>query len=548
MIERPKQSRKAVFSRLLPVLLVGVILLLLPACTRTEDGAQPAGEQAAVSKPAELRLPGGDWGLPTPYSFYPRGPGYVHPSLVYDTLTWKDETGTIPWLAERWEVSPDGLTWVFHLRGDVRWQDGVPFTARDVRFTFEYLRRHPVEWFPVERIERVETPDDATAVFRLRAPYAAFLGRIAGNVVIFPEHIWREVSNPRGTPSRELVVGTGPYRLAGYDKAQGAYAYEANSDFFLGPPRIAKIRFVPAPDPVAALEAGAVDQASIPASLLPRFRDKGRFEVKAGPSFWVLALQMNRARFPFSEPAARHALAHAIDRRALIERAVPGGPEGAKPASPGFLPPDSPWVDPSWQDMYPFDPARARTLLQSLAIMTPEGARVAVGPDGSPMTFTLVTTQVHLREAEMLKGWLGDIGFGLEIKSLDIKALDSAVHEGRFDLALSGHGGLGGDPSAIMGFGALNDGAWSAQTPASPEFREASMAMQRAVDREERMRLARRMQELYAQELPALPLYYTVSLIAYRPEVFRGWFFTAEGGIAIGVPMVLNKVAFIRGE
>jgi peptide/nickel transport system substrate-binding protein len=472
----------------------------------------------------------------------------VHLSLVYDTLTWKDETGTIPWLAERWEASPDGLTWVFHLRRSVRWQDGVPFTARDVRFTFEYLRQHPVEWFPVERIDRVETPDDATAVFHLKAPYAPFLGRIAGNVVILPEHIWRDVSNPRGAPSRELAVGTGPYRLAGYDKAQGAYEYEANPHFFLGPPRISKIRFVPAPDPVAALEAGAVDQASVPASLLSRFQDKGRFQVKAGPSFWVLALQMNRARFPFSEPAARHALAHAIDRRILIERAVPGGLEGAKPASPGFLPPDSPWVDPSWQDLYPFDPARARSLLQSLAITTPEGARVAVGPDGSPMTFTLVTTQAYLREAEMLKGWLGDIGFALEIKSLDMKAVDSAVHEGRFDLALAGHGGLGGDPSAIMGFGALKEGAWSAQAPASPEFLEAAGAMQSVVDPEERMRLARRMQQLYAEELPTVPLYYTVSLAAYRPEVLRGWFYTAEGGIAIGVPMVLNKVAFIRGE
>jgi len=548
MIDGPKPSRQAVFGRWLPIFVGGVILMLFPGCMETGDGAQPASSRNGGAAPLELRLPGGDWGLPTPYSFYPRGPGYVHLSLVYDTLTWKDETGTIPWLAERWEASPDGLTWVFHLRSGVRWQDGVPFTSRDVRFTFEYLRRHPVEWFPVERIDRVEIPDEATAVFHLKAPYAPFLGRIAGNVVIFPEHIWRDVSNPRGAPCRELAVGTGPYRLAGYDKAQGAYEYEANPHFFLGPPRITKIRFVPAPDPVAALEAGAVDQASIPASLLPRFRDKGRFQVKAGPSFWVLALQMNRARFPFSEPAARHALAHAIDLRTLVERAVPGGLEGAKPASPGFIPPDSPWVDPSWQDLYPFDPARTRNLLQSLGITIPEGSRVAIGPDGSPMTFTLVTTQAYLREAEMLKGWLGDVGFALEIKSLDMKAVDSAMHEGRFDLAISGHGGLGGDPSAIMGFGALKEGAWSAQAPASPEFREAAMAMQRAVDPEERMRLACRMQQLYAEELPALPLYYTVSLIAYRPEVFRGWFFTAEGGIAIGVPMVLNKVAFIRGE
>ncbi len=369
----------------------------------------------------------------------------------------------------------------------------------------------------MERIDRVEIPDDATAVFHLKAPYAPFLGRIAGNVVIFPEHMWKDVSNPRGTLSPAMAVGTGPYRLSGYDKAQGAYEYEANPGFFLGPPQIEKIRFVPAPDPVAALEAGTVDQASIPASLLPRFQERNRFQVKAGPSFWVLALQMNRSRFPFSEPAARHALAHAIDRRMLVERAVPGGLQGAKPANPGFIPPDSPWVDPALLDLYPFEPEGARSLLQSLGITIPEGGRTAVGPDGSPMRFTLITTQGFLREAELLKGWLGDIGFALEIKSLDMKALDSAVHEGPYDLALAGHGGLGGDPSAIMGFGAMKEGAWSAQAPASPEFLQAAEAMQRSVDPEERMRLARRMQRLYAEELPTLPLYYTVSLAAYRP-------------------------------
>lgn len=548
MIDGANQSGNTPLRRWLPFFVFGIVLTIFPGCMETGDGAQPDASMSGSAARLELNLPGGDWGLPTPYSFYPRGPGYIHLSLVYDTLTWKDEAGTIPWLAERWEVSPDGLAWVFHLRRGVRWHDGVPFTSRDVRFTFEYLSRHPVEWFPVERIDRIETPDDATAVFHLKVPYAPFLGRIAGNVVIFPEHIWKDVSNPRGSPSSNWVVGTGPYRLSSYDKTQGAYAYEANPHFFLGPPKISGIRFIPAPDPVAALEAGAVDQATIPASLLSRFQDKGRFQAKAGPSFWVLALQMNRARFPFSEPAARHALAHAVDRRTLVERAVPGGHKGAKPASAGFLPPDSPWADISLQDYYPFDPSRARSLLQSLGITIPEGGRVAVGPDGSPMTFTLVTTQAYLREAEMLKGWLADIGFGLEIKSLDMKAVDSAVHEGRFDLALSGHGGLGGDPSAVMGFGALKEGAWSAQAPVSQEFHEAARAMQSAVDPDERMRLARRMQRLYAEELPALPLYYTVSLVAYRPEVFRGWFFTAEGGIAIGIPSVLNKWVFIRGE
>lgn len=397
-------------------------------------------------------------------------------------------------------------------------------------------------------IQRVETPDDATARFHLAAPHAAFLSRVAGNVPIMPEHIWKEISDPRGASGLECLVGTGPYRLLHYDKAQGAYEYEANADFFLGVPRVSKVLFVPAADPVAALEVGTVDQATIPASLLDRFRSQDRFRLKSGPAYWVLTLQMNRNRFPFSESVVRHAVARAIDRRVLIERAVPGGLEGARQGSPGFIPPDSRWFDPSLQDEYLYDPSQAKTMLQSIGIQDRDGDRICEGPDGTPMSFTLITTSPYLREAELLQTWLRDIGFDLELKTLDVKALDSMTREGRYNLALTGHGGLGGDPSVIMGFGSLEGGSWSAQAPDDPEYRLAAQRLLVATDVAERVALCHAMQRLYARELPALPLYYLVTTIAYRPEILQGWFFTAGGGIGIGVPIVHNKLVFIRGE
>lgn len=525
-----------------------LFIFLLSACTDTgtNNPTGDAGSTAGTSR--EVRLPGGDWGLPTPFSFYPRGPGYVHLSLVYDTLVWKDEKGIAPWLAERWEAASDGLTWTFRLRSGVRWQDGTPLTPRDVRFTYEYFQRHPVEWFPVSRIRTVETPDDATVRFHLDAPYAPFLGHWAGSVPILPEHVWKDVSDPRMADLSGRVMGSGPYRLSRYDKAQGAYEYEANPEFFLGAPRVSKLRFVPAPDPVAALESGGVDQASIPATLFPRFRTQTRFQLRSGPAYWVLALQMNRQRYPFSQPVVRHAIAHAIDRRALIERAVPGGLEGAHPGSPGFLSPGSRWFDPSCQDRYPYDPSRSRALLESVGIADRNGDQVAESSDGSPMTFTLTTTTPYLREAELLQTWLREIGLPVEIKTLDVKTLDSLVREDRYDLALSGHGGLGGDPSVIMGFGTVNEGGWSGQTPSTPEYRQSAKRLLAATDVAERRALCQIMQRLYADELPTLPLYYPVTTIAYRPEVLQGWFYTAEGGIGIGVPMAYNKLVFIRGE
>ncbi len=167
----------------------------------------------AAEASQEIHLPGGDWGLPTPFAFYPRGPGYIHLSLVYDTLIRKDSNGTIPWLAERWESSPDGLTWTFHLRPDVKWQDGQPLTSSDVCFTFGYLRQHPVEWFVLGRIARVEAKDDRTVVFHLRAPYAPFLTRVAGSIPIIPEHIWKDMSDPRAASDLKVVMGSGPFAI-----------------------------------------------------------------------------------------------------------------------------------------------------------------------------------------------------------------------------------------------------------------------------------------------------------------------------------------------
>ncbi len=526
--------------------LMACVLLCLPLWTCGNDPSGQKDASGAEGKSAvTLRLPGGDWGIPTPFTFYPRGPGYIHLSLVYDTLIWKDAKGKVPLLAESWERSPDGLLWTFHLRPGVKWQDGAPLTARDVQFTFHYLKLHPVEWFPVHKILDVEAPDGLTVVFRLERPFAPFLNEVAGNVPIIPEHVWRHVQDPRDEGVEQRVVGSGPYRLVHYDNAQGSYAYKANGQYFLGTPRVDRILFVPAADHVAALQRGDVDEANIPASLVAQFEDKHSLAVMHGPAYWVLTVLFNRDRFPFSEEKVRHALACAIDRNALIEQAVPGGAQGAKPGNPGFLPPDSPWFDPANQDACPFDLNRAKTLLRSAGIEDRDGNGVCEGPDGTPMHYLLVTAPQYLREAEAIRLMLHRVGFGLEITPMDIKTMDATVRDRRFDLALTGRGGLGGDPSAIMGFGAGRDNSSTPGTPRDPEYLRAAKELVETVDSSRRTELCRTMQRLYAGELPTIPLYYPLSFTAYDPAKLTGWFYTAEGGIGIGVPMPLNKLVFI---
>jgi len=518
---------------------------LLAAGCGSEPASSSQTETPAAQEVAELRLPGGDWGLPTPFTFYPRGPGYVHLSLVYDTLIWKDDKGVIPWLAEKWELDAQATAWTFILRPGLKWQDGHPLTARDVVFTFEYLKQHPVEWFNLGMIRSVEARDERTVVFTLKQPYMPFLQQVAGNVPVIPEHIWSQVADPRQEARPELVLGSGPYRLVSYDQSQGAYAYEANPDFFLGPPRVKKLLFVPAGDQVAALQRGDVHAADIPATLAEQFRQDQRFEVISGPAFWVLKLQFNLDKAPFADVRVRQALAYTIDREELVRRAVPGGTAGAKPGSPGFLPPDSSWHDPEAAALYPPDPDKARALLKEAGIFDRNGDGLAEDAAGKPLRLTLLALADYTREAEVLKLMLREAGLECEVKALETKTLDGLIQAGQYDLALTGHGGLGGDPAIISGFGVFRGGALSPGTPTEAAYGGLAQQLLREPQAERRREICRQMQKLYAQSLPCLPLYYPVWYFACDHRVFSGWFFTAEGGIAVGIPMFYNKLAFV---
>ncbi|HEV2071222.1 MAG TPA: ABC transporter substrate-binding protein, partial [Acidimicrobiales bacterium] len=131
------------------VAMFAVAMLILGSCDSPDEGIpSTAGDPETTAQPSEpvarptLRLAGEDSGFPSPFT-YRRGPGYMYTQLQYETLLWKDASGELlPWLAEGFEVSDDGLTYTFDLRDDVTWQDGEPFTAEDVAFTFSYFEQN----------------------------------------------------------------------------------------------------------------------------------------------------------------------------------------------------------------------------------------------------------------------------------------------------------------------------------------------------------------------------------------------------------------------
>ena len=129
--------------------------LAASSCLPTFKG----GGGSAAPPGGAVRFAWADVGYPTPFRVSAAGPGgAVLLSLLYDTLTWKDQKGIIPWLGTGCDVSSDGREYTFSLAQDAHWQDGQPLTAADVAFSFNYYRRHPFRWMSTAMV------DSATAI------------------------------------------------------------------------------------------------------------------------------------------------------------------------------------------------------------------------------------------------------------------------------------------------------------------------------------------------------------------------------------------------
>lgn len=511
--------------------LAAACLLLLVLCST----APAADETVDVLTVADAT---GDWGFPSPYAHYSRGPGYLRMSLIFDTLVWKDDKGFVPALAESWEFLPDEKAYVFHLRQDVKWNDGEPFTAQDVAFTVQYIKDHPYSWVDGSIIEKAEAADDKTVKISLTKDYAPFLDQVAGTLPIMPEHIYKDVSDPASFKDAKALTGTGPFKLVNYDKTQGTYLYEAYDGYYQGAPRVKQIKFVKISLEMsaAALEKRDVDAATVPGETVDDLKNKG-FDVAEGSHDWVAKIMVNHMKAPFSDPNFRQAIYYAIDRQDLVDTGLRGfGLAG----SPGLYASDNQWYNPD-QEQYDYDPARAGLLLEELGYEKKEGSQHYTRI-GEPEAIELLATATTERQGELIAKQLDSAGIKVNLRSVDSKTLDSLVGAWQFDLALSGHGGMGGDP-AVLNKVILDQKSFnSARYDEDSKLNDLLKSQVEEMDPAKRKELIDSAQEIIAQDLPALPLYYTNTYWASNDKV--SYYFT-YGGVGSGVPSAMNKMIFV---
>lgn len=292
-----------------------------------------------------------------------------------------------PYLAERWEIAPDGLSVTLHLAKNARFHDGKPVTSRDVAFSVKTVKEnHPFKpmFAPVIR---VDTPDPHTAVLQLSAPHPAIeLAMSSALLPILPEHIYGDGRDIRSHPANKAPVGCGPFRFVKWVRDK-ELILERNPDFFLdGYPYLDRIHYLymPADEMGISLEGKGTPSIYIkaPREVVEKLdNDEYAWTRKGyeavGPLTW---LAFNLRKKPFNDIRVRQAVAYAIDRKFLAKQFYGHGESIAT----GPISPDSPFYSADVQ-MYDVDVKKANALLDQAGYPRDKtGKRFTVYLDSDP--------------------------------------------------------------------------------------------------------------------------------------------------------------------
>ena len=366
IIHTPAGKEKELFmKRVISLLLALVMTVLLVACAKQETPAKSNDENKGEST------------LVYGSADYTR----INPAmdehceinvLLFSGLTAHDaEDQVVPGLAERWEYDEETFTYTFHIRDGVKWHDGEPFTAEDVKFTIEAIMdpENGAENAPnYEDVQEITVPDEKTVCFRLAEPNVAFLEYMT--MAILPKHLL-EGEDMQQSDFFRAPVGTGPYKLESWDVGQ-AIVMVKNEDYYLGAPHIDKVIFkIVADDNAQAvqLESGELDIALLDPKNAANFEGKDDFTCYDMTTadyrgilfnFWNDYWTENRDIIP--------AVCYALDRQAIIDSVLLGQ------GMPAYSPLQRNIYNNENVEHYDYNPEKAKEVL--------ENAGCTMGADG----------------------------------------------------------------------------------------------------------------------------------------------------------------------
>lgn len=441
-------------------------------------------------------------------------PNQIVTANIFDgLLEYGEAHAPQPSVAESWSVSEDGLTIQFNLRSGVKWHDGTPFTAADVKFSIleawkKYHSRGRLTFAPVQD---VETPDDRTAILKLSKPSPVLLDSLSGaESPLLPRHLF-EGKDFLTHPNNLNPIGTGPFRFKSWDKGS-LIALERNEDYWKPDyPRVRKAiyRFIPdEASRAAALEAEEVHYAiydPVAYSDIARIKEIPFLTVETRGFDWIAQLRLlefNLRNKYLSDKRVRHAIAHAIDRQGVVDTVVFGY---GKPATSPV-----PSVAKYYSDAvakYPYDPARAEQLLDEAGFhKNSDGVRFTLRVDREAISVPILVS-------EYVRQDLKRVGIEVEVMGRDNASFLKAVYTdydfdiNNINISVYQEPQIGllrlyWSKIAQKGVSYVNASGYH-----SAEVDEIIEKLQSEIHPEKRTAFFQRFQEIVVDDLPILPLF-----------------------------------------
>lgn len=520
-LDRRRLLRQALAAGFAPAAIAGVSVA---------DAAAAPGRQAWFKGGYGTMIVsiGGD-----PASFNPNlhadSNAFVPACSIFSRLVALDaDYNILPDLAERWTIADDGLTYTFQLARGANWHDDEPVTAADVKYTLDQLRA--MEDVPAHRwlapITAVETPNDRTVVLTLSTPSASLLAALAyERTFILPAHRYRD-TDWSTNPDTWRPIGSGPFRFLSYTPG-ATIDLETYYDYFGSGPDLDRLIFQIMPDPAAAVEAlrhGEIDLIVSPAPIaqLPALRQEPTIAIGEQALATILFLGFNLDREPVSSPAARRALAQALDRQQMAEQGLAGM---ATPATT-FVPEVMAWAVAD-------DDAFVPTLDTATAAATLDAAGFPLAGDARlRLVFPYpVTDATDERIAALIGEQLRPIGVATELVGLEPDAWRERLQNGDFDITLMS-ASLGPDPITLRDY-VGTDGEANHWRFSNEAIDALFIEGEATAGKEARAAVYREVQKLLSTELPLIPVVAPVAVYPYSERASGFFFGDARGEVGL---------------
>jgi len=421
-----------------------------------------------------------------------------------------DGQGSQPWLATGSQVSSDQQTWTFKLRSGVKFSDGSPLTAADVKFTLDRSAKGP-NGYILASVDDIQAPDASTIVIHTKHPW----GPLLGDLSLYSNGILpNDLQGATAKQFFEHPIGTGPFMFDSWQKGQQLKLVKNPHYWQQGKPYLDSVTFTVVPDDNTRVLQLRGNQANViefpPFSSVSSLQKTSGLAVDLFPSTWVSYIAMNEKKPQFADVHVRRAINFAIDRASIISSVLFGH---GTPANSFF--------SPSWgfydkaAFAYPFDVQKAKEELGMSAF-----------PNGFPAEIAVIAGDtVNGAIAQIVQANLKALNIDLTIRSDDLSAHNALLHHFEYDMAPDYYTLDIGDPdeNAPWCVDPVRGGTNSLYTNyTNQDVMTWGVEAERTIDPKERAAFYAKMQETVAEEAAFVELYYAPYIYAHQAKV-GGW-------------------------